>query len=142
MSGEKVAVPPGGRWRGLTPMSYCILASSRVHGRHLKVLNKLLFRSLEASSNERNKLKPPGEISRRGRKNGHSWTGRHGAGLKHSLYRDGRNSINIIDQCSGLDSFPHEYVEENGCCFDPLASTPPQFDINKSGLDLVELWKP
>lgn len=35
---------------------------------------------------------------------------RHRAGLKQSLYHDVRNSINIIDQRSGLGSFLHEYT--------------------------------
>lgn len=35
---------------------------------------------------------------------------RHRAALKLSLYQDVRNSINIIDQCSGLGSFLHEYT--------------------------------
>lgn len=65
------------------------------------------------------------QISLQRQKNGHSWTRRPRAGLKHSLYQHGRNSINIIDQRSGLDSLSHEYTEENGCCFDLLASTPP-----------------
>lgn len=87
------------------------------------------------------------QISRRGRKMataGPDATG--GARLKHSLYQDGRNSINIIDQRSGLDSFSHEYVEENGCCFDPLASTPTphpaEFYIDKNSLDITGPWNP
>lgn len=34
----------------------------------------------------------------------------HRAGLKQSLYHHVRNSINIIDQRSGLGSFLHEYT--------------------------------
>lgn len=86
------------------------------------------------------------QISLQRQKNGHSWTRRPRAGLKHSLYQHGRNSINIIDQRSGLDNLSHEYTEENGCCFDLLASTPPplppEFYIDKSSLDVTELWKP